>query len=1114
MMPSPSLGKPSSADDPALFDLAEEMAARLQSGDSADVGAWIAAQGEHAERLRRLLPTVQAMAELGSAADGSAPPAGLEGEPVPGVLGDFRIVREVGRGGMGIVYEAEQLSLGRRVALKVLPFAATFDPRHLQRFKHEAQAAGHLSHPHIVSVYAVGSERGVHFYAMQFIDGQTLAALIESARRQAAPAPRAPAGAPTPPRAALSTEAAAPLSARAAAELGVQAAEALDYAHEQGVVHRDVKPGNLLVDARGKLWVTDFGLARFQTDAGLTLTGDLVGTLRYMSPEQALGRHAIVDARTDVYGLGVTLYELLTLRPAFDGRDRQVLLRQIAADDPPAPRALTRAVPVELETIVLKAMAKEPAARYASAGELADDLRRFLEHRPIRARRPTLADRAAKWARRHQLLVTAAAVFLVLAVLGLAAALVLLAGEQAQTARARDQALDRERALRQVLYAQDMGLTQQAFQDGDLERLRALLDRHRPEAGQDDLRGFEWFYQQLRCRGCPRPTAAGRGHQGDVYCVTYAPDGQTLASGGKDGVIRVWDAATLQPRLELPSGQGEVNEVAFAPDGRTLASAGDDGTVCLWDLPAGRWRAVLHRGPASDGTQPPSEGQAEMSALAFAPDGKTLAGGGTAGWVWLWDAETGALKAARDLHAGSIHYLAYAPDGQTLACANTSGRVPLLATADLEERMAFHNPFGPVESVAFSRDGKTLAAGSRWGGHIVLWDLAAAAVRAVLPNRDGPILSLAFSPDDSLLASGNKDGQVLLWDAHSSTLATFIEGNHDQVWCVSFAPDGKRLAAARENGAVLVYNVGPRRDHRRLAPPGKGTEVGPVDWVAFSPNDRELFGHVKDGSLGRWEVSSGRAMAPCQPSRSAQPPAVAAGGRIVTVDPGYASLRVSGRSGDEQAARPPRGSLVTRVAISPDGKRVAFVSDSDRAPHSVWTWAVGSGQPRELARGFDISPYLAFAPDGRTVAAADSDRVLLLDPEGGRPPRSLEGHQRYLGALAFSPDGRLLATAGRDPAVCLWDAATGRERNCLWQHRNDIQALTFTPDSRTLATGGSEVILWNVAHGQKLMVLEGNAGVVWALAFGPDGRTLASGGMGRDGKRGEINVWYGDDHHD
>jgi serine/threonine protein kinase/Flp pilus assembly protein TadD len=425
--------------------LIEELAGKLQARELVDVEAYLAEHPEHAERLRQLWPTLEALAKIGPSLSSDGAGVSPDTEPAPQTLGDFRIIREVGRGGMGIVYEAEQMSLNRRVALKVLPLAGAMDPRHLQRFKIESQAAAQLHHTNIVPVYYVGRERGVHFYAMQYIEGHSLAQVIADLRLQIADlkkdakphaslseaspatAPYTPEPAPqsaicnlqtaiaaTKPIAALSTIRSRTDAAyfRAVAELGIQAAEALDFAHEHGIVHRDVKPANLLVDAESRLWVTDFGLAQVQGDARMTMTGDLVGTLRYMSPEQALAKRVVVDHRTDVYSLGATLYELLTLEPAFTGTDRQELLRQIAFEEPRPPRRRHKAIPMELEIIVLKALEKNPAERYTTAKDLAEDLRRFVMDRPIQARRPTPIQRIRKWARRHRSAATAAAVCL------------------------------------------------------------------------------------------------------------------------------------------------------------------------------------------------------------------------------------------------------------------------------------------------------------------------------------------------------------------------------------------------------------------------------------------------------------------------------------------------------------------------------------------------------------------------------------------------------------------------------------------------------------------------------------------------------------------------------
>jgi len=375
-------------------------------------------------------------------------------------LGDFRIQREVGRGGMGIVYEAEQLSLGRRVALKVLPFAATIDHRHLQRFQNEARAAASLEHPHIVPVYGVGCERGIHYYAMKFIDGQTLSRLIkeraestgemrqplctlspEDVSRRKDDATCSPES-PTTRIAAARTESTLGDSAgfRQIAEWGIQAALALEHAHSFGIVHRDIKPANLIIDGLGELWVTDFGLARTTTDAGLTMTGDVLGTLRYMSPEQALAKHGLVDHRTDVYSLGVTLYELLSGEPAVEGTDRNEILNAITRDEPRPLRTFNAAIPRDLETIVLKAMAKDTFARYATAKEVADDLRHFLLQEPIRAKRANLVTRAKKWSQRHKTAVAAATCVLALGMIGMAIGSYLLWQKEAETRAALGQA--------------------------------------------------------------------------------------------------------------------------------------------------------------------------------------------------------------------------------------------------------------------------------------------------------------------------------------------------------------------------------------------------------------------------------------------------------------------------------------------------------------------------------------------------------------------------------------------------------------------------------------------------------------------------------------------------
>ncbi|HTN75593.1 MAG TPA: serine/threonine-protein kinase, partial [Pirellulaceae bacterium] len=439
------------ADDPRVLGVAEEYLLALEAGQTPDRQAYLARYPELAGALAHCFDALE-LVHSGIAGE-SRPaheshvtlPNELTGQP-PSPLGDFQIVREIARGGMGVVYEAIQLSLGRRVALKVLPFAATFDSRQLQRFKNEAHAAALLHHTHIVPIYAVGCERGVHFYAMQLIDGQSLAVVIQQLRTKEGRAAKAGSlsslqvadrqldsttdrNLPALPRPARSSQAlqstinmadtftsgssrTSEAYIRRAARLIVQAADALEHAHQEGVVHRDIKPANLLLDTLGKVWVTDFGLAQLQADNGLTRSGDVLGTFRYMSPEQTSGQRTMLDHRTDIYSLGATLYELLALEPVFAGETHQELLYQILHTEPRSLRELNRAVPQELETIVLKSLSKNAADRYRTVGEFAADIQRYLDHQPILARRPSLIDRGRKWARRHPAAVVATVLIL------------------------------------------------------------------------------------------------------------------------------------------------------------------------------------------------------------------------------------------------------------------------------------------------------------------------------------------------------------------------------------------------------------------------------------------------------------------------------------------------------------------------------------------------------------------------------------------------------------------------------------------------------------------------------------------------------------------------------
>ena len=652
-----------------------EMTDRISAGESLDLDALALEFPDGVERVRRIIPAMAVMARLGAPSGADVGETSGNSSLVAGVkpggfLGDFRMVRVIGRGGMGVVYDAVQASLNRRVALKILPVGSAGDSRKLKRFKIEAQAAACLHHPHIVPVYLVGSDGEAHYYAMQFIEGRTLAELLTEFRRRAAVMPAAA-------RHASGQEP----SPRFAAEL----ARALHYAHEQGIVHRDVKPSNLLVEDTGWLWVADFGLARMKGESDLTTTGALMGTLRYMSPEQVLGPPAVVDHRADVYALGATLYELMTLRPAFEGDDRFELLRMIAVQEPRPPRRIDPAIPRDLETIVLKAMAKDATNRYATAKELAEDLGRFLQNRTILARPPTAVDRAGKWMRRHKSAVAAAAVALLAAVTGLGGAVLwrdgVLRGHNSELRLALGRTEENESATRRLWYDSQMRLAQQSTSSGQVELAQEVLEALRPDSPGRDLRGFEWHY--LR-RLCHRDVSILTDHE--TTSMIVSPDGRILVSGDGYGSLVIWDLAANRERKRFQGHPREVSGLMSSSDGGTLASwstvEGTPSEVKLWDPGTGRLLASI---PGIKGY---------VASLAFSPDGRMLVilehdanGDSSKNMAVRWSLAQGPEHPVPGAAPILCDKIAYSPDGRWLATGMLAGSTVTLRDAATGQQM-------------------------------------------------------------------------------------------------------------------------------------------------------------------------------------------------------------------------------------------------------------------------------------------------------------------------------------------------------------------------------------------------------------------------------------------
>ena len=1058
--------------------------AGLEAGQPADPDVLLAAHPHLAERLRACLDVLRWADRL----------TGAHGVGPGFVLGDFRIVREIGRGGMGVVYESEQLSLGRRVALKILQASSAIDPKQFQRFQVEAHAAACLHHPHIVPVFTMGNERGLYYYAMQYIEGQGLDAVIRDLRQLEGLDREDVEG----PASVCSPRLEFPRGRgyyESVARLGVQAAEALDHTHSLGILHRDIKPANLLIDSHGDLWVSDFGLARVQADSGLTTTGGVLGTARYMSPEQTLGERGVVDHRSDIYSLGATLYELLTLQPAHDGLDRPGLLRRIGVEEPKPPRLINPAIPRDLETVVLKAMSRDLPQRYASARDLADDLQRFLDHRPVRARRPGLGARALKWIKRNK--PAAAATALILAVSGLTAGVV-------RNNLERNRQL--ELAARQTRYVNDIARARHLIEQSDLTEAARVLGNQRPGRGELDVRSFPWYYLWRVCNARPgRLPGHSDSDRRAVYHVEFAPRGDRLVSCGEDGTVRLWNWPSGDLRRVLRGHDGEVNWATFSPDGSRLATAGDDRTARLWDL----------TGTGDDRPVTVGRHNDMVSCVVFTPDGLRLISSGLDRQVKLWDVATGRELASSFGHPG----LALSPDGKTLAAA-AGQAVRLMDAGSLRERLDLSGSPTRIADVAFSHSGRLLASTSDVPDKAVrVWSVSGGEALATAWGHGGYPERVAFTRDDRVVVTCG-DGTVRFWDAETLLPLGVDRDEPVRHWSVALSPDGRVLAASAEDGKIRLWEPRSPQDRTVFRLP-----LARVESLAFSPTSDALVvaGPKEGGEAERVAVVS------CDlgGDRPARPREIAAPGRVLdsqlsrdggtlaTLE-GDATLRLwnlsTGMPG--QSVQLPRVGAYELDEL--EGTRLLFRRmQSNAMEPAVWETAAGAASPIRFQG--EIRGHVVPVLDGGDVVAASEGMLFRWDVDANRVTQAPQPHdsRSWMCSLRGSRDGRLLASGratGRAAyTIQLWDARTLGWEATLVGHQGAVVSLDFSPDGKVLASASADgtVKLWDLATRREALSLDGvrgdpNGGRQF-LRFSPDGCWLAYGFSDRT--HGVVVVW-------
>ena len=1021
----------------------------------------------HASRASSPGPTAPTIDEDGAPA---APP-----RPLPEIPG-YEVLEELGRGGMGVVYKARHLRLHRFCALKMVRSGPLASSEALVRFLAEAESVARLRHPHIVTIHHIGEHDGLPFIELEYLPGGSLDDRLD--------------GTPLPPL--------------RAAGLVATLADAVQAAHEAGVVHRDLKPANVLLDESDAPRVADFGVAKaLGSDTGLTATDSILGSPSYMAPEQAGGRSRDVGPPADVYALGAILYELLTGRPPFRAPSVLETLEQLRTTEPVAPSRLVPGLPRDLETICLKCLEKPPERRYGSARALAEELGRFDRGEPIEARPISPIGRAWRWCGRNRLVASLLSLLALVFVAG-------FVGVSSQWLRAERQRLWAERQserLRRRDYINRVNLALREFEGNNVGRALELL-----EDCPKDLQGWEWEYVNRQChldlQTFQEPGPA-------VNAVAFSPDGTQIVCGSGDykdnvdavGTVVIRDLGTGEIVFERSDLPGGVRSVAFSPDGRFIA-VGFGPRLGVWDWATGTERFPVRIEPDVRAVQD----------LEFSPDGTTILVGFGAfnttegGHARLLDASTGAAIGAPSvrLEPYDTHHVAFRSGGRQVVLS-AHDRVEVHARDALDrpplQSVRPHEPEFGIVDMALSPDGQLVATVSA-DRTARLTDLETGETRPALEGHEGFVRAVAFSPDGRRLVTGGEDRLIKLWDVDTGReLATF-RGHAHYVHSVAFSPDGYRIASGGMDGTAKLWFASPRLQL---------IQDRHLDWVsiAFSPDggsvastgasDRDPLRSpiVWDESSGELIWSSARAIPNLAIAFGPEGRRIAAGGRdgrIRVWDLG---------SGDEPLVIEARGGAVHTLAFSPDGRWLASGGVDGIA--ALWDAKTGGRLDQELAPP-DARPRLpywnpmrtVFSRDdaGRFLAVSDGLKVVRVwDRMTGRLVGEPIEHEYPVLGLAFHPHApRLAIVGGESPgtgSICdIWDLSTGKKET-LVGHNEAIWCVTFSPDGRRIATGGDDrtIKLWDTSTGEEVFTLRGHTSGVYTIAFSPDGRRLVSGSI-------------------
>jgi WD40 repeat protein len=1122
-----------------------EMVLREQDGDTGLLDEYLRRFPQHADTLRRQFalhadfcdpltekkeapavpsvpvgggPPLETTAHSPQAADAAAPVMPERGLPA---LQGYRVVGELGRGGMGVVYQAHQEGLNRLVALKMILSGACAGPEELARFRREAEAVARLQHPNIVQIHEVGAHDGLPFFSLEFCSGGSLGDKLNGT----------------------------PLLVSEAAALAEKLARAMHAAHEKGIVHRDLKPANVLLAADGTPKITDFGLARKLDEAGQTATGAVLGTPSYMAPEQAGGRSREIGPATDVYALGAVLYECLTGRPPFKAATSAETLLQVLGDEPVPPRQLQPKVPRDLETICLKCLQKESGRRYATALDLAEDLRRFRAGEPITARPVGTPERLLKWVRRRPALAS-------VTVVGAAAALVLMAvilWSNAHLQTARQLAENRGQELEQAL----------------AEKKQNLVDLHIAHGAQlaeegDALGALTWWAEGFRLdedapaerqvlhrrrladtlQQVPRIVRVWT-HPQAVNAAGFSPDGLLIVTAGEDGTARVWELATGAAKGPPMKHQGPVRHAAFSPDGRLVVTISEDRTARIWNVENGQ--------PAT----PPLRHENRILHACFNADSDRVVTACADHCAYIWDAVSGR-EVARLKHEDVVLRVACDPASRRVVTASHDGKTqvwdeetgtPLLMLRHAEITLGI-TPLlveQAVGRVAFSPDGRSLVTAgadgtARW------WETATGTPKGMPERPIDSLTDVAFNPDGRRVATACKDGNAFLWDVQSGKQLAACSGHSQAITQVCFSPDGRRVLTVSLDRTACLWDAA---TGGRLLSPLKHN--GTIGQAAFSPDGRYVLTSCTDGTARLWDIQvREKAVISYRHNRAVLHAEFSPNGkRVVSTGGDYAATVWDAETG-ELLARLEHQGLVYHAAFSPDGRLLVTASDDGSA--RVWDARTGKALTPRLPHSKPVF-HAAFSPDGRRVVTASMDApARIWDAATGKPitsalrpdtaPRKEEGPilansrtnptgalltlfgtatmtvesppdqtglkleqflnpDRWIPHAAFDRAGRKLVTTTASGTAQLWDAERGEPLGAAMSHQGIVYRAAFSPDGSRLITAASDhARVWDATTGQPVTGPLQHGGAVFDAGFSPDGRRVLTAG-----KDGTARLW-------